>query len=66
LEDEEGEIGCATSANRSGDKMPAVTRTLHPLPFEHLEPKRFKDLVRHLAYEFCASHSQEVFRLVCQ
>src|SRR5690242_12089654 len=32
--------------------MPTVTRTLHPLPFEHLEPKRFEDLVRQLAYDF--------------
>jgi Restriction endonuclease len=29
-----------------------LTRTLHPLPFEHLEPKRFEDLVRQLAYDF--------------
>jgi len=28
------------------------TRTFHPLPFEHLEPHRFEDLVRQLAYEF--------------
>ena len=32
--------------------MPTPTRTLHPLPFEHLEPRRFEDLVRQLAYEF--------------
>jgi hypothetical protein len=32
--------------------MPAATRTLNPLPFEHLEPKRFEDLVRQLAYDF--------------
>nr|WP_137830762.1 hypothetical protein [Methylobacterium sp. L1A1] len=31
---------------------PVTTRTLNPLPFEHLEPKRFEDLVRQLAYEF--------------
>lgn len=30
----------------------AVTRTLHPLPFQHLEPKRFEDLVRQIAYDF--------------
>jgi hypothetical protein len=30
----------------------AVTRTINPLPFEHLEPKRFEDLVRQLAYDF--------------
>ncbi len=29
-----------------------VTRTLNPLPFEHLEPKRFEDLVRQLIYDF--------------
>lgn len=28
------------------------TRTTNPLPFEHLEPKRFEDLVRQLAYDF--------------
>jgi hypothetical protein len=34
--------------------MPAAltTRTLNPLPFEHLEPKRFEDLVRQLLYDF--------------
>lgn len=32
--------------------MPTVTRTTNPLPFEHLEPKRFEDLVRQLAYDF--------------
>jgi hypothetical protein len=31
---------------------PTVTRTLNPLPFEHLEPKRFEDLARQLAYDF--------------
>lgn len=30
----------------------ATTRTLGPLHFEDLEPKRFEDLVRQLAYEF--------------
>jgi hypothetical protein len=30
----------------------AVTRTLGPLHFEDLEPKRFEDLVRQLAYDF--------------
>lgn len=29
-----------------------ITRTLNPLPFEHLEPKRFEDLVRQLVYDF--------------
>ncbi|MBB3345969.1 hypothetical protein [Sphingomonas sp. BK069] len=28
------------------------TRTLNPLPFEHLDPRRFEDLVRQLAYDF--------------
>lgn len=32
--------------------MPAVTRTLGPLHFEDLEPKRFEDLVRQLIYHF--------------
>src|SRR5271155_826683 len=31
---------------------PTVTRTQNPLPFEHLEPKRFEDLARQLAYGF--------------
>ncbi len=29
-----------------------TTRTLNPLPFEHLEPHRFEDLVRRLLYRF--------------
>lgn len=29
-----------------------VTKTLNPLPFNELEPKRFEDLVRQLAYDF--------------
>lgn len=29
-----------------------VTRTLNPLPLEHLDPKRFEDLVRQLLYDF--------------
>lgn len=32
--------------------MTPTTRTLNPLPFGDLEPKRFEDLVRQLAYEF--------------
>src|SRR5260221_14087432 len=32
--------------------MPSITRTLNPLPFEHLDPKRFEDLARQLVYEF--------------
>jgi len=32
--------------------MATVTRTQNPLPFGDLEPKRFEDLVRQLAYEF--------------
>ena len=32
--------------------MAKVTRTLGPLHFEELEPKRFEDLVRQLFYEF--------------
>jgi hypothetical protein len=34
--------------------MATATRTLNPLPFADLEPKRFEDLVRQLAYEFRA------------
>ena len=30
----------------------AITRTIGPLHFEDLDPKRFEDLVRQLAYEF--------------
>lgn len=29
-----------------------TTRTLNPLPFDALEPKRFEDLIRQLAYDF--------------
>ena len=29
-----------------------VTRTLNPLPFNGLEPRRFEDLVRQLVYDF--------------
>lgn len=32
--------------------MAIITKTLHPLPFEHLDAKRFEDLVRQLAYDF--------------
>lgn len=32
--------------------MAYTTRTLNPLPFGDLEPKRFEDLVRQLTYEF--------------
>lgn len=32
--------------------MPKATRTLNPLHFEDLEPHRFEDLVRQLAYDF--------------
>lgn len=32
--------------------MAQTTRTLNPLPFEALEPRRFEDLVRQLAYDF--------------
>src|SRR5262245_42223517 len=32
--------------------MAAVTRTTNPIHFEDLEPHRFEDLVRQLAYEF--------------
>lgn len=30
---------------------PATTRTLNPLPFQDLEPHRFEDLIRQLAYD---------------
>ena len=32
--------------------MPTTTRTLNPLPFSSLEPRRFEDLIRQLAYDF--------------
>ncbi len=32
--------------------MTKTTRTLNPLPFQDLEPKRFEDLVRQLLYDF--------------
>ena len=32
--------------------MPTTTRTIGPLHFEDLEPRRFEDLVRQLAYDF--------------
>ncbi|PPC99519.1 MAG: hypothetical protein CTY35_03930 [Methylotenera sp.] len=32
--------------------MVTATKTINPLPFEHLEPHRFEDLVRQLAYDF--------------
>lgn len=32
--------------------MVTTTRTLNPLPFESLQPKRFEDLIRQLAYDF--------------
>jgi hypothetical protein len=32
--------------------MRAVSKTIGPLHFEDLEPKRFEDLVRQLAYDF--------------
>ena len=32
--------------------MAQTTRTLNPLPFKDLEPHRFEDLVRQLAYDF--------------
>ncbi|WP_156963654.1 hypothetical protein [Muricoccus aerilatus] len=32
--------------------MVTTTRTLNPLPFHDLEPKRFEDLVRQLLYDF--------------
>lgn len=32
--------------------MATVTRTTNPLPFGDLEPKRFEDLIRQLAYDF--------------
>ena len=32
--------------------MVRTTKTLNPLPFQDLEPHRFEDLVRQLAYDF--------------
>ena len=39
--------------------MAHVTRTLNPLPFQDLEPHRFEDLVRQLAYDFRTWRSLE-------
>jgi hypothetical protein len=39
--------------------MAKVTRTLNPLPFNDLEPHRFEDLVRQLAYDFRTWRSLE-------
>lgn len=32
--------------------MATITRTVNPIPLEHLEPHRFEDLVRQLLYDF--------------
>src|SRR4051794_21236881 len=32
--------------------MAQITRTLNPLPFTDLEPRRFEDLIRQLVYDF--------------
>ena len=37
----------------------STTRTINPLPFQDLEPHRFEDLIRQLAYEFRDWHSLE-------
>ncbi len=39
--------------------MAQTTRTLNPLPFQDLEPHRFEDLIRQLAYDFRDWHSLE-------
>lgn len=39
--------------------MDGSTRTTNPLPFEHMEPHRFEDLIRQLAYDFRAWRSLE-------
>jgi Restriction endonuclease len=36
----------------NGRSLLPVTRTLNPLPFHDLEPRRFEDLIRQLAYDF--------------
>jgi hypothetical protein len=48
-----GRIG-ARSATGIATEMgkDRTTRTLNPLPFEHLEPHRFEDLIRQLVYDF--------------
>jgi len=38
-------------ANKDIAMKPKTTRTLNPLPFQDLEPHRFEDLVRQLAYD---------------
>lgn len=53
-------MGSVTKRCRIGDAdviylspmSATTTRTLNPLPFQDLEPKRFEDLVRQLAYDF--------------
>jgi hypothetical protein len=40
------------TADRVGDGMSETSRTFGLLPFENLEPRRFEDLVRQLAYDF--------------
>jgi hypothetical protein len=39
--------------------MPKSSRTVNPLHFEDLEPHRFEDMVRQLAYDFRTWHSIE-------
>ncbi len=40
--------------------MNFVTRTINPLSFGDLEPKRFEDIVRSLMYSFKNWHSLEL------
>lgn len=41
----------ARRGRAGADLKPTTTRTLNPLPFQDLEPHRFEDLVRQLAYD---------------
>lgn len=42
----------------------ATSRTIGPLHFEDLDPKRFEDLIRQLAYEFKLSPDETLHGLV--
>jgi len=57
VSDVEHDGGCNTLSTvgrivRIGTYVTQTTRTLNPLPFQDLEPHRFEDLVRQLAYDF--------------
>lgn len=43
---------CLHASDPKEGELAQATRTNNPLPFQDLEPRRFEDLVRHLAYYF--------------